>query len=291
MKLMDLAKNIIGFKNDNDKKELEAKEFFDKMKMAKKETNNTMLEKLHNNIIEHADKALSMRQFEKVKRCNVYFDIIQREKKLLENGFTTYIERDVFEEYLQVVKDRIVKVQVLEEYERDIPDELKPIIDKSIGIFDDILIVFTDYSKTAEKKQNARIDKRNKEKDPIMFGTFIDRKAQVFGKRIYFLGDWIDEHCDLQLSEMIEEVKLSPKYKGTDILKTTAPLMSMEYNDLIKHISKIKNGEIDLEGVPTTVEELVQNGNIQKFEKYTLHNINLDTVHVTPNGDANDENF
>ena len=51
---------------------------------------------------------------------------------------------------------------------------------------------------------------------PILFGTFQDKNTRTIIDRFYFLGDWIDEYCDLTLDKMVNE---TIKKTGVDIRK------------------------------------------------------------------------
>lgn len=90
-----------------------------------------------------------------------------------------------------------MKIIELERYEREIPDEIVDVIAKTKDLFDQMYIVFTDYTGKEERKIAAE----KKDKDPILFGTFQDRKQKVCVDRFYYLGDWVDEYCDLTLDQ------------------------------------------------------------------------------------------
>jgi len=69
--------------------------------------------------------------------------------------------------------------------------------------------LFTDYSKM-HKKVQAR---QNINYDPIIFGVFEDENNVM--DRFYFIGDWIDEYCDLTLDKMVSICKK----ENVDIIK------------------------------------------------------------------------
>ncbi len=62
--------------------------------------------------------------------------------------------------------------------------------------------VFTDYTGTVKPELKK---KKAKEKDPILLGAFVDTKTRTKLERFYFLGDWIDEYCDLTLEKMVSQ--------------------------------------------------------------------------------------
>ena len=63
-------------------------------------------------------------------------------------------------------------------------------------------VVFTDYTGEMERK----VETHNRLKDPILFGSFFDVDSEVIVERFYFLGDWVDDFCDLTLDKMVAEV-------------------------------------------------------------------------------------
>lgn len=62
-------------------------------------------------------------------------------------------------------------------------------------VFDNYVILHYDYdgSSTADTKEEIE-----KKKDPILFGVLKG------SKRLYYIGDWIDEYCDLTLEGVIK---------------------------------------------------------------------------------------
>ncbi|MCD3340325.1 hypothetical protein G8T81_14565, partial [Clostridium botulinum C/D] len=103
-----------------------------------------------------------------------------------------FIYRDDVEEYIDNIAKDVVKLIELERYEREIPDEIVEVIKQTKGKFDQLYILFTDYT----GKMERQVEKERREKDPILFGTFQDEKSRAVIDRFYFLGDWVDEYCD-----------------------------------------------------------------------------------------------
>ena len=84
---------------------------------------------------------------------------------------------------------------------REVPDDLVEVVTKTKDIFDAFYVVFTDYTGIEERK----VDKERRDKDPILFGSF--KNSTNVADRFYFLGDWVDEYCDLTLDKLIVEYK------------------------------------------------------------------------------------
>lgn len=116
-------------------------------------------------------------------------------------GISTYIYKDTIEDYIENVADKTVKIVELSRYMREVPDELVDTIEKTKPLFDEFYVIFTDYTSKEERK----VEKERRDKDPILFGVF--KNNTNVADRFYFLGDWIDEYCDLTLDKMVEQYK------------------------------------------------------------------------------------
>ena len=94
------------------------------------------------------------------------------------------------------------------------------------GIFDELYVVFTDYTGKEERK----VEKERRDKDPILFGVF--KNNAVVADRFYFLGDWVDEYCDLTLDKLIDQYK--DKKGFSPLITTSIPKNVDELVDLMK---------------------------------------------------------
>lgn len=122
------------------------------------------------------------------------------------------MKKDDIEKYIDNIAKDVVKIIELENYEREIPDEIVETISQVKDKFSQLYVVFTDYTGKIEQE----VIKERREKDPILFGTFQDKNTRTIIDRFYFLGDWIDEYCDLTLDKMVNE---TIKKTGIDIRK------------------------------------------------------------------------
>lgn len=159
-----------------------------------------------------------------MKKLCFLADTLLKEEKLIELGINTFVYKDVVEEYIENVADKVVKIVELSRYMREVPDELVSVIEKTKNIFDEFYVIFTDYTGSEERK----VEKERRDKDPILFGVF--KNATNVADRFYFLGDWVDEFCDLTLDKMIEQYQdkygISPTHK-TEIPNTTEELIEI----------------------------------------------------------------
>lgn len=147
---------------------------------------------------------------------------------------------------------------------REVPDDLVEVIEKTKDIFDEFYVVFTDYTGKEERK----VTKERRDKDPILFGVF-KNKTNV-SDRFYFLGDWVDEYCDLTLDKMIAEYK--EKTGNSPVNVTTIPANKDELISLLKSYevndTRVTDYSIPLNSINSTqytsLESLTQNNKDKK---------------------------
>jgi hypothetical protein len=182
-----------------EEKNITPSQYFDYLKDAKNQITTEALKKSYGTFVALAEKYKRLGQKESLKKLSFLVDTLLKEEKLIDLGITTYVYKNVIEDYITKVADKAVKIVELSRYMREVPDELVEIVEKTRDIFDEFYVVFTDYTGKEERK----VEKERRDKDPILFGAF-KNNANV-ADRFYFLGDWIDEYCDLTLDKMIEE--------------------------------------------------------------------------------------
>lgn len=191
-------------------------EYFDYVKNKKNTATEESLSALYDKYLELLNKYVITGQTDAIKKIIFHMECIESEKKLIDMGINTFIYYEDIEYYIDQVSNNVVKIIELERYEREIPDEIVPIIEKVKPIFTNLYVVFTDYSREHEAKTI-----KEKEKDPILFGAFSDKNNRVIDDRFYFLGDWVDEYCDLTLDKMVKEsIKKNSGSNITHTIKT-----------------------------------------------------------------------
>jgi len=184
------------------KTELDPLEYFQDLKTKKRKWNTEKLKLLLNNTEKLLTKAYKLNQEEVCRKLLFNLDVIQKEKKVFDLGIDTFIYSEDILEYINDISNKEVKIIELKKFPREIPDNIsnKILELKEKKIFDDFLIVFTDYTGEVEKQ----VEKERRRKDPIIFGIFT--KDKNFCNRCYFIADWEDEYCDLTLERMIGEM-------------------------------------------------------------------------------------
>lgn len=183
----------------SDDKSIAVAQIFNDIKDRKHKITDEDLNQIYDQVYRLANKYAKSNQLLGLYKLLFILDTIEKEHQLVKMGINTFIYRDDIEKYIDSNKESVVKLIELSKYERDIPDEIVEVINNTKTIFDELYIVFTDYT----QKTTRRVEAVKKEKDPILFGVFFDKDKRVCVDRFYFLGDWEDEYCDLTLDKMV----------------------------------------------------------------------------------------
>lgn len=216
-----------------EEREITPSEYFDYVKERKHEITDEDLKKVYDNCLELLNKYKITGQKKGAKKLLFHLDTIEKEREIVKLGVDTFIYRDDIENYIDNVAKDVVKLIELENYEREIPDEIVEVIAKTKDKFDQLYVIFTDYT-------DGKLEKEiKKERDPILFGTFQDKGSKTVIDRFYYLGDWVDEYCDLTLDKMVNEFD---KIGKRDIVKTiSTPSDIEEYRNQISSLTE-ENG-------------------------------------------------
>lgn len=191
-------------------------EYFDAVKDRKHTITDEQLKVVYDNCLEMLNKYKITGQTKGMAKLIFHLDCIEKEREIVKMGIDTFVYRDDIEFYIDNVADDIVKIIDLESYEREIPDEIVAVIERVKDKFDQLYIVFTDY--TGEVERQVQAERRSK--DPILFGVFQSEKTRSVIDRFYYLGDWVDEYCDLTLDKMVNESAKAGRRNITHSIKT-----------------------------------------------------------------------
>lgn len=208
------------------KKEITPSQYFDFLKGAKDTVTLEGLKKSYDIFITLAEKYKRTGQIKSLEKLCFLADVLGKEEKLIEMGINTFIYKDTIQDYIDHVADKSVKIIELSRYMREIPDDIVEVVEKTRDIFDEFYVVFTDYTGKEERK----VEKERRDKDPILFGSF--RNSNNISDRFYFLGDWVDEYCDLTLDKLVAEYKEKKEIDPTR--NDTLPQTAEELLELIK---------------------------------------------------------
>lgn len=67
----------------------------------------------------------------------------------------------------------------------------------ALQLFDNYVILHYDPDNNFNQLTESEIEKK---KDPILFGVFRD------SRKLYYIGDWVDELCDLTFSDLVDRI-------------------------------------------------------------------------------------
>lgn len=203
---------------DKDKeKTITPYEYFQNMKGKLQTMDDERLEKVYQNAIYLAERYNRTGQTKGLRKLKFHIESIVKEKQILDAGINKFVYRSDIEEYIQDVADKQVVILDLKSYERNLPDEIIEALEKVKDLFDEFYIVCTDYT----GEMTRRVQQERREKDPILFGAFLDREKNAINERFYYIGDWIDDYCDLTLDKMVAEMK---EETGRNILNDMLPI-------------------------------------------------------------------
>ena len=201
-----------NMEKENIVKDLTPTEYFEMIKDKKQKVTDEMLDDVYESCLKLLSKYKITGQIKAMKKLMFHISMVERERQLIKEGINTFVYYDDIETYIREIapkSKRVVKIIELENYERDIPDEIVEKIARVNNIFTRMYVVYTDYTNITERQ----VQREAREKDPILFGTFQDLKSGSMVERFYFIGDWVDEYCDLTLDKMIAEYKATDKSK------------------------------------------------------------------------------
>jgi len=130
------------------------------------------------------------------------------EVKLLELGEMQYVtEEDVVDFYKKSnLRDKSLKLTWIKNYARMIPEdviEAKKKYDVAES-FDNYVILHFDKFDNSTQMTKAEVEKA---KDPILFGVLKGTR------NLYYIGDWIDEYCDLTLDKFLSVLEMEEARK------------------------------------------------------------------------------
>lgn len=210
--------------NDYTDKILAPDEYFQIIKSKKQTISDDQLLGIYNNCLELLNKYKITGQTRGMRKLLFHLECIEKERDIVSAGYNEFIYRDDIEDYIDNIAKDVVKLIELKNYEREIPDRIVHVIEEVGSKFDELYVVFTDYTGKVER----RIEKEHRSTDPILFGTFQNEKSRAVIDRFYYLGDWEDEFCDLTLDKMVNEVRTKAKRDIVHTIKTPADIEELK---------------------------------------------------------------
>ena len=233
--------------------------YFNYIKDMKKDIADENLQQVADNCLVLLKKTKITGQTSAAKKIVDQYSLIMRELKAASFGFNTIVYKSDIEKFITDISKHPVKIIELSKYTREVDDSVidKLTIAKDNELFDEYYVLFTDYS----MKETKKVAKERRDKDPILFGAFkTPDDNNIPENRFFYIGDWVDEYCDLTLEEMLTQYEKSEsvgaKYK-IDIPKDIDALK--EYMGMIEKKDTTKS-------ILTKIKKKVTRGRRKKSE-------------------------
>jgi hypothetical protein len=131
------------------------------------------------------------------------------EAQLVAIGLTKFVEEETIVQFVKK-SPKGLSLTWVANFGRPIPEDVvarKSRADE-LGLFDNYAVLHYDPGQKSFMETEAEKAAR---KDPILFGLMDGRRS------LYFVGDWIDELCDLTLDQLADRV-------GSEAVKSLTPL-------------------------------------------------------------------
>lgn len=156
--------------------------------------------------------AKEMGQFALYEELAKELALILKEIELEALGVTRSCTRADVDKFMNIVKDKVILFENLEDFPRVIPKKIQAQVKKVKPAFTGLKVLYVDYTDT--KKQLKTTSQKIQEKDPILFGY-----TSLNPDKLYYVADWVDEYCDLSLDKFISQLRLTDGEFSLDEIK------------------------------------------------------------------------
>lgn len=214
---------------------------FEDLKSKVKHITYKDLQQIFDFSLQLASKFKATGQVRALQKLLFVMDSIEKERHLIQFGIDRYIYKDEIDYYIDTFSNehKPIKIIELENYSREVPDEIVEAVQKTKDIFDQFYVLYTDYSDLDGK----RVEAEKRSTDPILFGVFINQQKRVCVDRFYVLGDWIDPYCDLTLEAFVTNMASKGKDANHSIYQPASIDELRTYLDQ----AKLKNDNTNIE--------------------------------------------
>lgn len=123
--------------------------------------------------------------------------VVARAEALLSaKGYRKYVREETVVDFVQQAAIKPLRLDWIKHFTRPLPPEVAERLAavRELKVFDNYVVLHYDPNKKSAELTRAEIAAK---KDPILFGVIRG------STKLYYVTDWIDEHCDLTLSEII----------------------------------------------------------------------------------------
>lgn len=123
-------------------------------------------------------------------------EMYRAEAQMFATDMTKYVSEDNIVHFIKK-SPKALRLDWIKNFVRIIPDDVaaKKIKADELHIFDNYVVLHYDPD---GRGSEMTVEEKVRAKDPILFGVVIG------SRKLYYIGDWIDEYCDLTLEKVIE---------------------------------------------------------------------------------------
>lgn len=184
------------------------------------------------------------------KTLAIRLQLALKEHNAVLNGYNQVINRTDLEVWVYDIHTKSTKknskvspihVIEMERYQRPIPKEVIKKLRDAKKYFERFYIVFTDYTGESERI----VKKENRDKDPVLFGTFMVKTSGGNvrpGEHLFFIADWVDEYCDLTFEQILSEYSKKTK---KDMQIPYEKLANASAEELEEYFTKASDEAVD----------------------------------------------
>lgn len=180
------------------------KDFFESIKDNVSELDKANIDDVLNKYSTVLSNAKNNNQIALVERINDYANVLKYELILSTSKFNKFLNEEDVVKFHNTASvhgkyNTGLHLTYIKNFIKIIPEDVS--LSKKdadiLNVFDNYVILHYDYSGKSVADTKKEIEKK---KDPIMFGVIEN------SNKLYYIGDWIDDYCDLTLDVLIKTI-------------------------------------------------------------------------------------
>lgn len=214
---------IFGESTKNEMKEIifiRLQDFFNSVKNSVNQIDEDGVTEVLSKYFDVIENAEHNNQVALVERIKDYVTTLNYELILSKSKFNKFIsEADVVDFYNVASTNDKYKTGLCLTYVKNfvkiIPKEVTDLKKEAdtLKVFDNYAVLHYDFE--GNSVEDTKKEKEAKKKDPILFGIIAN------SRKLYYIGDWVDDYCDLTLDVIIKKLgKTGPSEINAETLKS-----------------------------------------------------------------------
>ena len=165
---------------------------------------------------------------------------LKLEYVLCAKGFKTCVEEKYLVEGVKHLSEKdqeLIELEWIRDFNRIVPQKIIKRKDKAdkLKIFDNYVVLHVRPSWYGDEIERVSKDEADRRKDPILFGVM------DCSRRLYYIGDWIDQQCHLTMAELLDKFGEGAIDINKDFSRTNPQLPLIKNPELPKLEKEIPN--------------------------------------------------